>query len=76
MKQYNPSDYEENQEIQAIVEQLKSIETDLEMSEKNSKMFYRLWIQWSQEEDNLKGRQGRLRAILKNKIPNLKNTPQ
>ena len=35
--------------IRSHEEHLKLLEEDLYMAEKNKKMFYRLWIKWSNE---------------------------
>ena len=50
-------------------EHLKLLEDELYMAEKNKKMFYRLWLKWSNEHMDIE------RAIerLNTKI---KNTPQ
>ena len=49
--------------------QLKQLEDDLYMAEKNKKMFYRLWIKWSKEHRDLERSINRLNE-------KIKNTPQ
>ena len=59
----------ENHKIENYKDQLKLLEVDLDMSNENKKMFYRLWIRWANESRDIE------RAIhrLKDKI---KDTPQ
>ena len=35
--------------LRSYEEQLKLLEEDLYMAEKNKKMFYRLWLKWANE---------------------------
>ena len=46
--------------------QLKQLEEDLYMAEKNKKMFYRLWIKWSKEHRDLERAINRLNEKIKN----------
>ena len=59
----------ENHEIGSYKDQIKQLEVELDMADKNKKMFYRLWIRWANESRDIE------RAIhrVKDKI---KNTPQ
>ena len=50
-------------------EQLQLLEDDLYMAEKNKKMFYRLWIKWSNEHMDIERAIDRLNT-------KIKNTPQ
>ena len=50
-------------------EHLKQLEEDLFMAEKNKKMFYRLWIKWSNEHMDIERAIDRLNT-------KIKNTPQ
>ena len=49
--------------------QLKQLEEDLYMAEKNKKMFYRLWLKWSNEHMDIERTIDRLNT-------KIKNTPQ
>lgn len=62
----------ENNEIGNYKDQLKQLEKELEMSNKNKEMFYRLWAKWASETYDIQ------RAILrvKKKIEEMKRHPQ
>ena len=59
----------ENHAIENYEDQIKLLEDELFMAEKNKRMFYRLWLKWANEHMDIE------RAIdrLNEKI---KNTPQ
>ena len=46
--------------------QLKQLEDELYMAEKNKKMFYRLWIKWSNEHMDIERAIDRLNTKIKN----------
>ena len=50
-------------------QQLKQLEDELYMAEKNKKMFYRLWLKWSNEYMDIERAIDRLNT-------KIKNTPQ
>ena len=50
-------------------DQIKLLEDDLYMAEKNKEMFYRLWIKWSNEHMDIERAIDRLNT-------KIKNTPQ
>ena len=58
-----------NDKLGSYEDQIKLLEDELYMAEKNKKMFYRLWLKWANEHMDIE------RAIhrLNDKI---KNTPQ
>ena len=58
-----------NNKIGSYEDQIKLLEEELYMAEKNKRMFYRLWLKWANESRDIE------RAIhrLNDKI---KNTPQ
>ena len=39
----------ENHQLGSYEDQIKLLEDELYMAEKNKKMFYRLWIKWANE---------------------------
>ena len=45
--------------------QLKQLEEDLFMAEKNKKMFYRLWLKWSNEHMDIERAIDRLNTKIK-----------
>ena len=55
--------------IRSHEEHLKLLEEDLYMAEKNKKMFYRLWLKWSNEHMDIERAIDRLNT-------KIKNTPQ
>ena len=55
--------------LRSYEEQLKLLEEDLYMAEKNKKMFYRLWLKWSNEHMDIERAIDRLNT-------KIKNTPQ
>ena len=55
--------------IGSYEEHLKLLEEDLYMAEKNKKMFYRLWLKWSNEHMDIERAIDRLNT-------KIKNTPQ
>ena len=46
--------------------QLKQLEEDLYMAEKNKRMFYRLWLKWSKEHHDIEQAINRLNTKIKN----------
>lgn len=55
--------------LRSYEEQLKLLEEDLYMAEKNKKMFYRLWLKWENECMDIEKDIDRINK-------RLKNTPQ
>ena len=55
--------------LRSYEEHLKQLEDDLYMAEKNKKMFYRLWLKWSNEHMDIERAIDRLNT-------KIKNTPQ
>ena len=59
----------ENHAIENYEDQIKLLEDELFMAEKNKRMFYRLWIKWSKEHRDLERAINRLNE-------KIKSTPQ
>ena len=59
----------ENHAIENYEDQIKLLEDELYMAEKNKRMFYRLWIKWSNEHMDIERAIDRLNT-------KIKNTPQ
>ena len=55
--------------IGSYEDQIKLLEDELFMAEKNKKMFYRLWIRWANESRDIERAIDRLNT-------KIKNTPQ
>lgn len=55
--------------LRSYEEHLKLLEDDLYIAEKNKKMFYRLWLKWSNEHMDIERAIDRLNT-------KIKNTPQ
>ncbi len=55
--------------LRSYEEHLKLLEDELYMAEKNKKMFYRLWLKWSNEHMDIERAIDRLNT-------KIKNTPQ
>ena len=58
-----------NNKLGSYEDQIKLLEEELFMAEKNKKMFYRLWIKWSNEHMDIELEIDRLNT-------KIKNTPQ
>lgn len=60
----------ENHALENYRDQLKQLEKEYELADKNKEMFYRLWIKWAGETHDIE------RAIkrVKDKIDNIKET--
>ena len=59
----------ENHAIENYEDQIKLLEDELYIAEKNKKMFYRLWLKWSNEHMDIERTIDRLNT-------KIKNTPQ
>ena len=58
-----------NNKLGSYEDQIKLLEDELFMAEKNKKMFYRLWIRWANESRDIERVINRLNT-------KIKNTPQ
>ena len=58
-----------NNKIGSYEDQIKLLEDELFMAEKNKKMFYRLWLKWATEHMDIERAIDRLNT-------KIKNTPQ
>ena len=54
-----------NNKLGSYEDQIKLLEDDIFMAEKNKKMFYRLWIKWSKEHRDLERAINRLNEKIK-----------
>lgn len=59
----------ENHEVGNYKDQLRQLEVEYDMAEKNKEMFYRLWLKWANEHMDIEKAIIRLRE-------QIKNTPQ
>ena len=58
-----------NNKIGSYEDQIKLLEDELFMAEKNKKMFYRLWLKWANEHMDIEN-------AIKRLNDKIKNTPQ
>ena len=58
-----------NNKLGSYEDQIKLLEDELFMAEKNKRMFYRLWLKWSKEHHDIEQAINRLNT-------KIKNTPQ
>ena len=54
-----------NKKIGSYEYQIKHLEEDLYMAEKNKKMFYRLWLKWSNKHMDIENTINRLNTKIK-----------
>ena len=59
----------ENDKIGSYEDQIKLLEEELSLAEKNKRMFYRLWLKWANEHMDIERAIDRLNK-------QIKNTPQ
>lgn len=60
----------ENHELENYRDQLKQLEKEYELADKNLQMFYRLWQKWTKEKSNI--RVAKIR--IKRQIDHIKKT--
>ena len=69
-KYYSPTKEDiENHQVGNYEDQIKLLEDELFMAEKNKRMFYRLWLKWANEHMDIERAIDRLNT-------KIKNTPQ
>ena len=55
-----------NNKLGSYEDQIKLLEDELFMAEKNKKMFYRLWLKWANESRDIERAIDRLNTKIKN----------
>ena len=56
----------EDHKIGSYEDQIKLLEEELYMAEKNKRMFYRLWLKWANEHMDIEREIDRLNTKIKN----------